>query len=74
MITNPLLAEKDRVQMELVEESGYDMKKYSELVHRLFLEVQEQYGLQFKYADGPGEFIQPAVPQNFSSPPTLAKA
>jgi hypothetical protein len=61
MITNPILAEKERVQIELVEESGYDMKKYSELVHQLFLEVQEQYGLKFKYADRPGEFIQPAV-------------
>jgi hypothetical protein len=74
MIISPLLTEKDRVQIELVEESGYDMNKYSELVHRLFLEVQEQYGLKFKYADRAGGFIQPAVPQDFSSPPTLVKA
>jgi len=74
MITNPILAEKERVQIELVEESGYDMKKYSELVHQLFLEVQEQYGLKFKYADRAGEFSRPTVPQDFSSPPTLVKA
>ena len=51
MITNPILAEKERGQIELVEESGYDMQKYSELVHRLFLELQEESGLKFKYAD-----------------------
>jgi hypothetical protein len=73
MITNPILAEKERVQIELVEESGYDMKKYSELVHRLFLEVQEQYGLKFKYADRAAGLIRPPVSQDFSSPPTLAK-
>lgn len=73
MITNPILAEKERVQIELVEESEYDMKKYSELVHRLFLEVQEQYGLKFKYADRAAGLIRPPVSQDFSSPPTLAK-
>lgn len=64
MITNPVLEEKDRVQRELSEMAGDDVKKYSELVHRLFLQVQEQYGLKFKYADRQGGFIRPAVPQN----------
>lgn len=70
MITNPILAEKERVQIELVEESGYDMKKYSELVHRLFLEAQDQYGLKFKYADGVDGLIGGGSP-DLSSPPTL---
>jgi hypothetical protein len=74
MITNPVLEEKDRVQGELAEAAGYDVKKYSELVHRLFLEMQEQYGLQFKYADRVDELIQPVGSHDLSSPPTLVKA
>jgi hypothetical protein len=62
MITNPVLEEKDRVQRELSEMAGEDMKKYSELVHQLFLQVQEQYGLKFKYADLTGGFIRPVMP------------
>jgi len=73
MITNPVLEEKDRVQGELAEAAGYDVKKYSELVHRLFLEMQEQYGLKFKYADRAAGLIRPPVSQDFSSPPTLVK-
>ncbi len=49
MITNPVLEEKNRVQCQLVEESGYDMKKYSELIHRIVLDMQQQYGFKVNY-------------------------
>ncbi len=49
MITNPVLEEKNRVQGQLVEESGYDMKKYSELIHRIVLDMQKQYGFKLNY-------------------------
>lgn len=49
MITNPLLEEKYRTQKRLAEESQYDMKKYTENLHRKVLEIEEQYGLKFHY-------------------------
>lgn len=61
MITNPILEEKNRVQEELAAAAGDDIHKYSELVHRLFLELQQQSGLKFHYADRTGGFIQPAA-------------
>ncbi|TGO02381.1 hypothetical protein PN36_25925 [Candidatus Thiomargarita nelsonii] len=54
MITNPLLEEIYNTQKRLVEESGYDMKKYSENVRKTVLEVEKKYGLKFKYSDIPG--------------------
>jgi hypothetical protein len=71
MITNPVLEEKNRVQEELSEMAGYDVKKYSELVHRLFLQVQEQYGLKFKYADRQGGFIRTGMPPAESMNPSI---
>jgi len=49
MITNPILAEKDRVQMALAEEAEYDVHKYSELIHRIVLDMQKQYGFKLNY-------------------------
>jgi hypothetical protein len=54
MITTPLLEEKDRVQRELAQSVGYDVDQYFALVHRLFQEMQVQYGFIPRYADLPG--------------------
>jgi hypothetical protein len=54
MITTPLLVEKDRVQRELAQAAGYDVDRYFALVHRLFEEMQVQYGFIPQYADLPG--------------------
>jgi hypothetical protein len=49
MITNHLLEETYRTQKRLVEESGYDMKKHSEIIRQMALDAQEKYGIQLKY-------------------------
>lgn len=49
MITNPLLEEIYDTQKRMVEESQYDMKKYTANLHRQVLEIEEQYGLKFHY-------------------------
>jgi len=49
MITNPVLEEKNRVQMTLAEEAEYDVHKYSELIHRIVLDMQQQYGFKVNY-------------------------
>jgi len=49
MITNPLLEEIYNTQKRMVEESQYDMKKYTENLQRQVREVEEQYGLKFHY-------------------------
>jgi len=59
MITNPVLAEKNRVQSQLVEASGYDMKKYSELIHQIVLDMQAQYGLKLNYVVRKDGIFQP---------------
>jgi len=51
MITNHLLEESYHTQKRLVEESGYDMKKYSEIIHQIALDAQEKYGIKLKYGD-----------------------
>ena len=49
MITNHILEDKWRVQRELSEQAGYDSTKYLDLVHQKALDVQERYGVRFKY-------------------------
>ncbi len=49
MITNPLLEDIYNTQKRMVEDSQYDMKKYTENLQRQVLEIEEQYGLKFHY-------------------------
>jgi hypothetical protein len=49
MITNPLLEEIYNTQKRMVEDSQYDMKKYTENLQRQVREVEEEYGLKFHY-------------------------
>lgn len=49
MITNHILEDKWRVQRELSEQAGYDSAKYLGLMHQKALDVQERYGVHFKY-------------------------
>lgn len=51
MITNPLLEEKYRVQRELTEEAGNDVRKYMENIQRIVAEAEAEYGVEFKYLD-----------------------
>ena len=51
MITNPLLEEKYRVQRELTEEAGNDVRKYMENIKRIVAESKDEYGVEFEYAD-----------------------
>ena len=51
MITNPILEDKWRVQKELSEQAGQDPAKYILLAHEGALEVQELYGLEFRYVE-----------------------
>lgn len=51
MITNPLLEEKYRVQRELTEEAGSDVRKYMENIQRIVAEAEAEYGVEFKYVD-----------------------
>ncbi len=61
MILDELLREKNRVQQELADAAGEDVDQYFELIHRLALETQQQYGLTFKYGV-PRGWVPPAVP------------
>jgi hypothetical protein len=60
MITNPLLEETYNTQKQLVEEAGYDIRKYSENVHKIVLEIEKEYGLTFKYSNRKGRELEPS--------------
>ena len=49
MITNPLLEEIYNTQKRMVEESQYNMKKYTENLQRQVREIEAEYGLKFHY-------------------------
>lgn len=51
MITNHLLKAKYEIQKQLDEEASHDIEKYVKNSHRIVIEVEKQYGLQFKYGD-----------------------
>ncbi len=51
MITNHLLQEKHKTQKRLSEEAQYDVHKYAEKMHNVTLDVQERYGIKFKYRE-----------------------
>ncbi len=59
MITNPILTEKDRVQMALAEAAEYDVHKYSELIHRIVLDMQQQYGFKLNYVTQRNGVMEP---------------
>jgi hypothetical protein len=59
MITNPLLEELYNTQKRLVEESEYDMTKYSEKVRQTVLEVEKKYQIKFKYVEHLGGELEP---------------
>jgi len=64
MITNHLLEETYHAQKRLVEKSGYDMKKYSEIIHKIALETQEKYGIKLKYGHIKGDTLEPLWKQS----------
>lgn len=51
MITNPLLEEKYRVQRELADEAGNDVREYMENIRRIVTESEDRFGVDFEYAD-----------------------
>ena len=62
MITSPILEEKYRVQKKLAEEADYDVRKYTELCHKIVAETEAEYGLKFKYGQREGGELEPVVP------------
>jgi len=62
MITSPILEEKYRVQKKLAEKSGYDMRKYAELCHKMAVDAAAEYGLTLKYGRREGGEMEPVVP------------
>nr|VFJ64491.1 MAG: hypothetical protein BECKDK2373B_GA0170837_113715 [Candidatus Kentron sp. DK] len=62
MITTLILEEKYRVQRKLTEEAGYDVRKYTELCHKIVAETEAEYGLKFKYGRREGGEMEPMVP------------
>ena len=52
MITNELLESKYRVQKQLCEEAGYDIRRYFENVQRIVAETEREHGVKFKYYPG----------------------
>ncbi|MEK7700173.1 MAG: hypothetical protein AAB332_07195 [Planctomycetota bacterium] len=59
MITNHLLKAKYEIQKQLDEEASHDIEKYVKNSHRIVIEVEKQYGLQFKYGDIQSEGVEP---------------
>ncbi len=49
MITNPILEERERVQRQLSEDAGYDLVQYAKNTQRIVREIEEEYGVRFKY-------------------------
>ncbi len=59
MITNHLLKARYETLKRLDEEASHDIEKYVRNSHRIVIEVEKQYGLQFKYGDVQGGGIEP---------------
>jgi hypothetical protein len=51
MITNHILEDKWRVQRELSEQAGHDPGRYIALTDEKVLEIQERYGIKFRYTE-----------------------
>ncbi len=59
MITNHLLKAKYETQKQLDEEASHDIEKYVRNSHRIVIEVEKHYGLQFKYGNIQSEGVEP---------------
>jgi len=71
MILDELLRETHRVQQELADAAGDDVDQYFQLIHRLALETQQQYGLTFKYGV-PAGFVPPVASSLQASPQSIS--
>jgi len=49
MMINPLLEAKYKVQRKLDEEARHNITEYAKNSHRIVIDVEEQYGVKFKY-------------------------
>jgi hypothetical protein len=58
MITTPLLETKYQTQKQLEEEAQHDVRKYVENSHRIVREVEEKYGVKFKYGTMQGGGVE----------------
>lgn len=59
MITNNLLKAKYEAQKQLDEEASHDIERYVKNTHRIVIEVEKKYGLQFKYGNILGGEVEP---------------
>jgi hypothetical protein len=55
MTTNHILETKYKVQKQLAEEAGYNMRKYVENTHKAVREIEKEYGIKLKYAEPLGD-------------------
>jgi hypothetical protein len=62
MITNHILEDKWRVQKALSEQAGHDPSKYIALAHKRAAEVQERYGIRFRYANVEVDYHEEPLP------------
>ena len=67
MITNHLLETKYKTQKQLDEEAQHDIGKYVENSHKIVLEVEEKYGLKFKYGNIQSGDLEPLREQTKSA-------
>ena len=58
MITNELLKTKYEIQKQLDEEAQHDIRKYVENIHKIVLESEKKYGMQFMYKNIQGGVVE----------------
>jgi len=58
MITNDLLKTKYETQKQLDEESQHDIRKYVENTHKIVLEAEKKYGIQFMHRNIQGGIVE----------------
>lgn len=63
MMTNHILEDKWRVQREMDEQAGHDPARYIALTHRKVEEVQERYGIRFRYTETESDSQEEPLPQ-----------
>ena len=61
MITNDLLKVKYETQKQLDEEAQHDIERYVKNSHRIMLEAEKKYNLQFKYGNIQGGKLEQYV-------------
>lgn len=57
MISNHLLEAKYEAQKQLELESGHNLKKYVHITSQIVKEVENEYGLKFKYGTIQGGYF-----------------